>query len=408
MNVIKIKDLLSSQEFLAYLLGLVLSTLLIGYAPSSIALGIFVFFSFRYSFLQKKKLKTDFYLLLPMLLYTLFALTFIWSVNQGQTKVGLERTIALLVVPLAFNIIPKVSYKNFKGILNVFTYSNLLFGLVFLIHAFYTFYRTNSISVFTYHKLVSLLDLNAIYVSIVFSISLFYLLTKARKTKWDIVMIVFFLILLILLSSKTVMFVLFVGIFIYLFCYNTKISKTKALLALIGLGLLISIGSINLKQRLLFEKDTNLSEILDKEQFGQIHPWTGSSIRLLQLRILKEQVEEESIFWKGFGLFASRENLKKRHLEFDTYPGFHDYNYHNQYAQVLSETGIFGLCLLIIMLLMPLYKALKSKNFLFIMFYILVGSVFFTESLLWRQQGLFLFLILYCLTIRASFVKKSH
>jgi O-antigen ligase len=408
MNVIKIKDLLNSQEFLAYLIGLVLSTLLIGYAPSSIALGFFLFFSFRYSFLQKKKLKTDFYLLIPMLLYVLFVLTFIWSVNQGQTKTGLERTIALLVVPMAFNVMPKVSFENYKRILNVFTFSNLLFGLVFLINAFYTFYRTNSISAFTYHELVSLLDLNAIYVSVIFSVSLFYLLTKARKTKWDLLMIVFFLILLLLLSSKTVMFVLLIGIFIYLFCYGIKISKTKTLLALIGLGLLIGIGSISLKQRVLYEKDSNLIEILDKEQFGQIYPWTGSSIRLLQLRILKEQLEEESIFWKGFGLFASRDNLKKRHIKFDTYPTFHDYNYHNQYAQIFSETGIFGICLLIMMLLIPLYKVLKSKNFLFIMFYILVGSVFFTESLLWRQQGLFLFVILYCLTIRTSFEKKSH
>lgn len=407
MNVIKIKSILNSQEFLAYLLGLTLSTLLIGYAPSSIALGIFIIFSLRFSLIHKNKIKIDFYLLLPMLVYIIFVLTLFWTVNQSQTKIGLERTIALFLVPFAFFIIPRVSLKNYKLVLNIYTVSNILFGLFFLICALINYNKTKSINAFTYHNLVSVLDLNAIYVSIIFSISLFYLMSKNKKNIKDKIAVLFFLVLLVLLSSKIMFVVLLMGVVAYLYCNKINILSTKKIIFLsVILVLVISLGSVSLMKRVLLEKDTKLNEVITKKEFGNVYPWTGSSIRLLQLRILKEQVEEESIFWKGFGLFASRENLKKRHLKFGTYSGFHNYNYHNQYAQIFSETGIFGLILLIITIIITFIKGLKAKNFLVIMFSVVIGAIFFTESFLWRQQGLFLFIVLYCLMLRTSFESK--
>jgi O-antigen ligase len=192
---------------------------------------------------------------------------------------------------------------------------------------------------------------------------------------------------------------------VYLFYF--KVSKVK-LVAIIIIGALIfGFASKKTLERILFEKETKVKEVWTENQFGQVYLWTGTSIRLLQLRILKEQIEEEQIFWKGFGLFASKDNIKKRHQEFNTYPGFHSYNYHNQYAQIFSETGIFGLGLLLSMLGVLFVGAINSKNFLFLMFSITATIVFFTESLLWRQSGLFLFIILYCLFNRISLENKK-
>ena len=126
-------------------------------------------------------------------------------------------------------------------------------------------------------------------------------------------------------------------------------------------------------------------------------------MRLLQLRILYEQIVEESIFWNGFGLYASRENLKKRHLKFDTYHGYHTKNYHNQYAQIFSETGIFGLSLLVLILLINFMKALKLKSFLFLSFAITIPILFFSESFLWVHRGIIFFILLYCLFNRTAF-----
>ena len=409
MSVVnKIKAFINRQEFLSYLITLVLSTLLIGYAPSSIAMGVFVFFSVRYSVIHKNKIKVDITLILPILLYLLYGLTLFWSVNQSGTKIGLEKTVVLFVIPLTFGLLPKFSKKNYNIVFRYFTKINILFGLFFLIVAIVNFFKTRSLSVFTYHELVSVFNLSAIYVSLIFSISLFYLLSKKNKSTKDTILILFFLVLLLLLSSKIMMFILLIGIFVYAFC-NKSINRSKIKLLIVAIAaiLIIGIASILVKDRFLFEKTTMFNEILIKEKFGGVYPWTGSSIRLLQLRILKEQIEEDAIFWKGFGLFASKENVKKRHLKFNTYKTFHEYNYHNQYAQMFSEIGIFGLILLISMLIVSFIKAFKTKDFFYIMFCVVFSLMFLTESLLWRQKGLFLFIILYCIFSRTYSTDRS-
>lgn len=409
MNVInKIRLFLNSTEFLAYLIALVLSTLFVGYAPSSIALGLFIIFSVRYKILNWGCGTLNIALLLPMSLYLLFTLTWFWTVDKSLTKTGLERTVCLFLVPFAFTSIPKITLKNLQLILNIFTWSNVFFGLFFLINALINFFKTHSFNSFAYHNLVSVLDLNAIYVSLIFSVSLFYLISKKNKSIMDKIKILYFLFLLLLLSSKTMLVVLLIGVFVYIyFNKESKFYKGKSLPVLITFIFIIGLSSITLTKRFLFEKDTSVSEIITKKEFGNIYPWTGSSIRLLQLRILKEQIEEDNIFWRGFGLFASRQNVKERHQEFGTYYTFHNYNYHNQYAQILSETGVFGLILLLAMILTAMIKAIRTNNFLFIMFCVTTTMIFFTESLLWRQQGLFVFTIFYCLIMSINFNKKS-
>ena len=405
MNVTeKIKSLINSQKFLAILLALVLSTLLIGFAPSSIALGIFIFFSIRYAIIHKQKLKFDLVLLLPVVIYLLFILTLFWTVDLYASLNGLRRTIALILVPVAFSLLPAFSLKNYDLTLKYFTRVNILLGLSFVIVSLIRYSDTKEISVFMYHDFVSILRLNAIYVSSIFTVSIFYLLSKDKRSAIDKLAILFLTYLILMLSSKMIVFIMLLGYLIYAFSIW---SKKKYRLGTFRIGasviLLIGLTFSGVLNRFLVEKNTNIKEVLSKEKFGKIYPWTGSSIRILQLRILNEQIDEESIFWKGFGLYASQENIKNRQIKLDIYKGFHDINYHNQYAQIFSEIGIFALILLIYMLFLNIKNAVKSKNFLFLMFSLSIPLIFITESFLWRQRGMFLFIILYCLLNRTIF-----
>ena len=100
---------INSVEFLMYLLALSVSTLLLGFATSGILLGLFVFFSIRHAILNKTSFKIELPFLLPILLYVLFVLSLMWSVDKAQTLKGLERTVILLLVPTAFMLIPKLT-----------------------------------------------------------------------------------------------------------------------------------------------------------------------------------------------------------------------------------------------------------------------------------------------------------
>jgi len=79
------------------------------------------------------------------------------------------------------------------------------------------------------------------------------------------------------------------------------------------------------------------------------------------------------------------------------YPGYGNYNFHNQYIQVFAELGIIGLLFLLIILISNVCKAFLAKDFLHIAFAVLMISLFLTESFLWRQRGVGFFIILFAL-----------
>lgn len=226
---------------------------------------------------------------------------------------------------------------------------------------------------------------------------------KKNKKLRDNIFILFFIILLMLLSSKAMLLVMMIGALIFVISRGISWFGSMKKVLILGVAILVvGISSFSVIERIVVEGKAKYNEILSKEKFSKAYPWTGSSIRLLQLRIFKEQLKEETIFLKGFGLFASRNDLRKRHIDFNTFQGYHGYNYHNQYVQIFAESGIFGLILLLGMIAMIFIKTIKSRNYFGIMFLVSMCLIFFTESLLWRQKGLFLFVILYCLIIRTS------
>ena len=60
---------------------------------------------------------------------------------------------------------------------------------------------------------------------------------------------------------------------------------------------------------------------------------------------------------------------------------------HNQFVFVAAGTGIFGLIVFIIAVLLPLVRKRYLKNWLFVCFHIIIISSFFTESTIEEQMG---------------------
>lgn len=405
----KVINVINHRDFLSYLLILSLSTLLIGYALSSIFLGVFIFFSIRHAVITKTKPSFNLRLVLPMVLYVFFVITIIWTVDVKLTLKGISRELPLLILPLVFSILPALKTINLFFILKRYTIANFVLALFFLFTAFLRFIDTWSFSEFTYHDLVLALELNAIYVSFYFLISLFYLLGKDNVSKFEMLLSVFFIGMLMLLSSKTAILILLCGLLLKGITHFVTEKKSIKKAIIVGSLVIVVIGFMSRKivDRVSVEMDTNISEVFTKEKFNQVYPWTGTSIRLLQLRILSEQIEEDHIFWTGYGLFASRNSLKERHEKYNTYIAYHTYNYHNQYAQTMADTGFIGLLILIVILLYNLKRAIQVKNYFYFMFFFTLCVLFISETLLWVHRGIFMFSIMYCLLCRTEFKRLS-
>ncbi len=73
------------------------------------------------------------------------------------------------------------------------------------------------------------------------------------------------------------------------------------------------------------------------------------------------------------------------------------YNPHNQFVDTLMTTGILGLLVLSVILILPAIDCIRNKNYLFLAFLFIVTLSALFESILERQMGINFFCFLYCL-----------
>jgi O-antigen ligase len=403
----------------------------LSYAFNSIAL-VFLLIVTLLSF-KKQNLKLDLSLILPIVLYVLMLLSITWTIDLERTLNGLSKELPLLLIPVCFLLFRSFSALEKEKIIKWYSYGIIAYSLFYLAKALLRFIISKDTSVFFYHELVTK-DVNAIHVSVYVAVSFFYFLEKQQKKLFDKLALVLLFTMVFLLSSKNIIIV-FMGLLV---CYQLFYSKTSKKLRLKNLILLIVlllflpfVGKIKERFKEEYETimtDSSVNDVISKgsEKVYNVsikQAWTnttfkpndyfpGTAFRVYQFRIFIEFLQEESIFWTGFGLDASYSKIAEKGIHYNLFlgnevqEGYQTKNFHNQYVQIFAELGIFGLLLLLSMLLLSIRNAIKSKNFIHIAFSVLIISLFFTESFLWRQRGITFFILMYCI-FNANFQPKK-
>ncbi len=415
---------------------LLLVTLPISMAVNNVLLGVFFLSSLFY--IKKRSTKLSFIFLLPILLFLWMALSYFWTIDIDRTLSAIPKEIALLLVPLAFLLIPAFTKEQKEKIVKYYSYAMLIYVVFFLTRAFVRFLITNNTSVFFYHGPDNDTDtglvprlLNAIHVSVYIAIAFFYFFIKENKTKREQLASLILFVFVILLSSKNIIIVFVLLILIQVFFYSKIANQlrlkniTILLLTLVGI---LSFGKI--KERFLIEFTSNTDKSLshnvkvnnevgvnnisiyeawNNDKFTHNDFFPGTAFRVYQFRMFIEFLEEEPIFWKGFGLNASLRKLLEKEKQYNLYPGYGTFNFHNQYIQNFAELGFIGFFLLVVILFINIKNAFISKDFRHIAFAVLMISLFLTESFLWRQRGVLFFMIFYCLynTINTTRLEKK-
>jgi O-antigen ligase len=412
-----------NKEIPFYLLILVLLSIPLPHIVNSISLGLLVLSSFFY--FKKQNFKIDFTISFPLLLYFLMLLSYFWTIDQSLTIPALSKELPFLLIPLCFIIFGGISKNQRQLILQIYSYGTLAYALFYLVNATIRYFYTQDSNVYFYHELVTK-DVNAIHVSVYMAISFFYFYTKPVKKNIDFLCISILLTMVILLSSQNII-VAFIGLIIVYHLFYSKLSKQMRLKNLIVLLILIlSLGFIgNIKDRLHKEyetimTDSTVNDVISKENkttfynvsikqawtntvFNQNDFFPGTAFRVYQFRIFLEMMNEDNIFWKGYGLNASYPKIEAKGEAYHVYQGddsndgYQKMNFHNQYVQNFADLGVFGFLLLVIMLLINIKNALKTKDFMHFAFAFLMISLFLTESFLWRQRGVVFFTMMYCL-----------
>ncbi|MFN3967386.1 O-antigen ligase family protein [Flavobacterium sp.] len=422
-----IKENKENNSFIPLLLVLV--TIPLSYAFNNIAMGLF--FVVTVVSFRKAHFKIESVLIWPILLYLLMALSYLWSIDKENTLSALSKEIPLLLIPVGFLLLKDFTKVQKEKIIACFSYSMVVLAMYFVIKAVIRYLLFGDIRAFFYHGdndndfgLVPKL-LNAIHVSVFVSVAFFYFFTKPVKAKADWLFSLFLFGFVLLLSSKNIILVLILLVLIHVFFFS-KLSHQLRLRNLIVFGLIVglifSFGRI--KNRFQQEFQTNsdkslsanvvegaspevhyvsLKEAWSNESFTPNDYFPGTAFRVYQFRIFIELFKENEVFFTGFGLNASYPKIEEKAKQHNLYlgddgqDGYQTKNFHNQYVQNFAELGILGFVLLLVMLIININKAYKSKDFVHFAFAILMISLFLTESFLWRQRGVVFFTIMYCL-----------
>tara|TARA_B110000003_G_scaffold42848_2_gene40206 strand:- start:12559 stop:13779 length:1221 start_codon:yes stop_codon:yes gene_type:complete len=402
MNVFQKIKTYSIVEFLVLL---ILITLPLGYAVNSISIILFFIGSFLLRVFKIEKYSFNNINILLILFFGLCFSSLLWTDNIENTKNVLPRFLSFLVLPIAFSIKTDTNFKKEK-VLSTFSQSLVFYAFYCLFIGVIKAFKSKDISYLFYHQLSqNLSNMSAIYLSVFISFAILYYLNKKIKSRVDIFYLFFLGLFLILLSSKTIITITFLlSIIIFLKDFELKKINIKQFF-FIGLILLIFIiASVNFHKRFETEfNKTNITEVLTKKEFGHVYLWTGTGLRVFQIKAFYEVFLEKRKYLLGLGLNNSQKSLNEKYNEYNLYPGFLNFNYHNQYIQILAELGIVGLLIGISILILITKQAVFYKDHFLLSFIFFTLVVFMTESFMWRQRGMVFFI-----TILLLFNKKNN
>ena len=412
----KFDKLFKNQNVFVYSILLILLCIPLKYIFSSIATISFVIVSLPYFFRNKPSF--NFALLLPIALFLLMLLSVTWSINTADTIKGLQKQLPILLFPICFLFISPLQTSDKSKIFQNYSYGTVGYSLYFITNACFRYFQAKNSEVFFYHELVSE-DLNAIYFSVLVSFALFYFISIAKSSVYQQTSIGILGVFIFLLSSKSVLTI----DIILVVCFYTFFSKTKKSVRWLTISVVFVFLGLSLvfvkkvKERFLVEYETafidntvnqtigkasekvynvSLSQAWNLEKFEQNHYFPGTALRVYQLRIFIEMLNEQKILFTGFGLESSQQKIANKAKEHHLYSGYSVFNYHNQYLQTFSDLGVFGFIILLLMTFINIRNALKNNNFIHLVFATTMMFLFFTESLFCRQRGILFFITLYC------------
>jgi O-antigen ligase len=352
-------------------------------------------------------------------LYFAFCLlSLVWTIDVSKSVVLIGGMLPFLVIPFWINSIDEP--LNFSKIFKWITISYLLVGIYTLVMSWWRYLSSGESAEFFYHTLVLPLEANAIYISLWYLMVVLFnihLQIKKRVDSFFVICNVLLAIYILLLSSKMIFTLMIVSVSILVFptlknrVRNLKVFRIGLLTAIVIVisGVILS-GSLYSR----FKKVSNIgevNEVLTKKEFGQVYPWNGLTLRVLQLRSFWDIENSESFNpILGVGINNGQLPLNERYKEYNLYAGkkgeanggFFHYNFHNQYAQTLIETGIIGLVILLFIIFQWFVWAKNEKSNLILTVSLVFVFLMITESLLLRQKGIVAFVFIPFLIMKVS------
>ncbi len=340
----------------------------------------------------KNKFRTIFKNKLAILFVAFFlihVIGLVYTENMDSGLFDLQVKFSLLIFPIVLVSRP-FNQSQIKNMFWSFVIGAIVCSFILLIRAVYT-YIVFSENNFFYIQLSFLTHPSyiAMYFNFAIAWMMHVILNKDHNlnrfnTVLLICIILFLSIMIVLLSSKVgliVLFSLYIGYIIYFI-----ISRKKYVLGLVGL--LIIVSSAYSLIRFVPEIRGRLKAVITAISNNSSNQTESesSAVRILIWSAAYQVVSENILIGTGTGdaKDALLIEYEKRGM---TGALKHKLNAHNEYYQVFVSIGLIGFMLLLMSLFLPLYNAFTSSNAIYILFLCIIIINFIPESMLETQAG---------------------
>lgn len=403
MTLNKLKHFIKiNYQYIAFLLFVFLLPFTKKYLPYIIFLWVLTgLFSIRR--IELKSFKYKILLILPFLFFLIHVIGFIYSDNLKSGLFDLEVKLSILFIPIISIFITEKVKINFRFILKIFVFGNLITSIICLIIAFSNSIHVNEFgnilfepsywlefrdlsffqlineraSFFSYLILSVFHHPSYFSVYILFSIAtLVYLIRSSKKRLFGYYgLIIYFSIFIWLLGSRAGYITYLISFFSFIFIIILKFKKYWIGVGSLVIGVLLALIVLTNSQI-----NKNIKETTNIVEYNQSLT-NDSDMRLWIWKSGIEVFKDHFIF--GVGTGDIDEFLNKKYQEYNLKDAeLHHYNTHNQYLDVAIKFGIVGFIIFFAWIITIFLVSIKKKQFLFFYFGLIIFINFFFETML--------------------------
>lgn len=335
----------------------------------------------------------NFLVLTSIFYFSAYFFSLLYTENIKQGLFYLEKNFFFLFSPLIFYVLKKQDIKR-VDLLNVYSLSVIISIMVCFVLAIKNNYEYNiehGLYVFefnkwfySYHLLSENISIHPSYLACFISLAMIHIFVSNDKlTTGRLLIILFLFICLVQLSARSVLFSTFL-FFLFLVFRKTYVTKNinHIWISLLALGLLILILSLN---------DISRTRILEMWDFNNpASNWGSASLRFKEWTASGEIIKNNPILGVGFG------DVEKELIEVYDSRQWNDmvsakYNSHNQILQIACGSGLLGVILFLLLLVVSVRKSLFAKDYPYAGFFLIFFVFSLTESTLEVQKGIVYF-----------------
>jgi O-antigen ligase len=362
---------------------------------------------------HKMDWRDHYIVLFPAMLFFAYLIGMLWADNLKDGWAQVEKRLPMLFLPLSVWLLAKrlqpitirrllYVFLAFCAVLSVLCYAHAIDNIV-TNHSFRVVgEKERTYYYYSYIYLTESIDISPIYLSLYVNFCILILVFIPLHNRYvNALAILYFSVFVFLIGSK--IGILWLPLFLVL--YLGTLIRNKIVLA--GVLTVVVIAIYVLIQRADFLRERFFASLEYDYTLPHSSNWNSTSQRLAIWNCTWEAIENQ--FPWGYGTGSGQTAVDDIYHSKGYIRGYEDhYNAHNEFLSTVLDLGLPGLLVLIVTMIVPLIKGVRTSDRLLAFSLVLIVFYFFIEVIFARRMGIIFFSLFYPLVALSPGIRLAQ